>query len=59
MNKLEEDIEIRPFRQIEHEYIGYQSLTDVPKVLEYSELDKDVLVKVSFLWHYFFICFFL
>jgi phosphorylase kinase alpha/beta subunit len=44
MNKLEEDIEIKPFKQIEHEYIGYQSLTDVPKVLEYSEIDKDINV---------------
>jgi hypothetical protein len=44
MNKLEEDIEIKPFRQIEHEYIGYQSLTDVPKMLEYSEIDKDINV---------------
>lgn len=44
MNKLEEEIEIKPFRQIEHEYIGYQSLTDVPKVLEYSEIDKDICV---------------
>jgi len=44
MNKVEEDIEIRPFKQIEHEYIGYQSLTDVPRVLEYSEVDKDIAV---------------
>lgn len=25
------------FRQTEHEYIGYQSLTDVPKASAYSE----------------------
>ncbi|XP_059481695.1 probable phosphorylase b kinase regulatory subunit beta isoform X2 [Neocloeon triangulifer] len=42
MNKIEDEIEIKPFKQIEHEYIGYQSLTDVPKVLEYSEKAKDI-----------------
>lgn len=25
------------FKQLEHEYIGYQSLTDVPRSLNYSE----------------------
>ncbi|KOB70250.1 putative phosphorylase b kinase regulatory subunit beta [Operophtera brumata] len=25
------------FRQLEHEYIGYQSLTDVPRTLTYRE----------------------
>lgn len=27
------------FRQLEHEYIGYQSLTDVPRTLTYREED--------------------
>ena len=28
------------FRQLEHEYIGYQSLTDVPRALQYIEEPK-------------------
>ncbi|XP_065353861.1 probable phosphorylase b kinase regulatory subunit beta isoform X1 [Cloeon dipterum] len=42
MNKIEDEVEIKPFKQIEHEYIGYQSLTDVPRVLEYSETERDI-----------------
>ncbi|CAG9825330.1 unnamed protein product [Phaedon cochleariae] len=29
------------FKQLEHDYIGYQSLTDVPKVLNYQDEVKD------------------
>lgn len=29
------------FKQLEHEYIGYQSLTDVPRALTYREEDVD------------------
>lgn len=31
------DLDLAQFQQLEHEYIGYQSLTDVPKTLAYSE----------------------
>nr|XP_024219665.1 probable phosphorylase b kinase regulatory subunit beta [Halyomorpha halys] len=31
------DFEVEQFQQIEHEYIGYQSLTDVPLLSDYSE----------------------
>lgn len=32
------------FKQMEHEYIGYQSLTDVPRSLNYSEDSMSYLV---------------
>lgn len=32
------------FRQLEHDYIGYQSLTDVPRVLNYQDELKDYSV---------------
>lgn len=32
------------FKQLEHDYIGYQSLTDVPRVLHYQEENKDCSV---------------
>ena len=31
------DFESEQFKQIEHEYIGYQSLTDVPFLTDYVE----------------------
>lgn len=40
------DIDFIPFRQVEHDYIGYQSLTDVPKALHYIE-DKETCFVVS------------
>lgn len=30
------------FRQMEHDYIGYQSLTDVPKAMVYTEDSADL-----------------
>ncbi|XP_033229285.1 probable phosphorylase b kinase regulatory subunit beta isoform X1 [Belonocnema kinseyi] len=35
------DLELNPFKQLEHDYIGYQSLTDVPRALSYSEDIQD------------------
>lgn len=38
MNQIDlKELNIQPFGQLHHEYIGYQSLTDVPKALAYSE----------------------
>lgn len=42
MNQIDlKELNIQPFGQLHHEYIGYQSLTDVPKALAYSEADCD------------------
>ncbi|XP_049821937.1 probable phosphorylase b kinase regulatory subunit beta isoform X1 [Aethina tumida] len=35
------------FKQLEHDYIGYQSLTDVPRVLHYQEENKDCSIYVN------------
>lgn len=37
MSELPDDQVEGAFSQIQHEYIGYQSLTDVPRALQYSE----------------------
>lgn len=34
---METDLELKEFKQLEHDYIGYQSLTDVPRTLSYTE----------------------
>jgi len=31
------DFEFQSFKQLEYDYSGYQSLTDVPKAMVYSE----------------------
>ncbi|ODN04689.1 putative phosphorylase b kinase regulatory subunit beta [Orchesella cincta] len=36
-----EELDIKPFRQVVHEYSGYQSLTDVPKTIIFNEPCKD------------------
>ncbi len=36
------DLEIQQFQQLVHDYIGYQSLTDVPKSMYYAEEPKVV-----------------
>ncbi|CAK9796068.1 Probable phosphorylase b kinase regulatory subunit beta [Anthophora quadrimaculata] len=41
INTVETDLELAQFKQLEHDYIGYQSLTDVPKALAYTENIKD------------------
>lgn len=42
MNQIDlKSLNIQPFGQVHHDYIGYQSLTDVPKALAYSEADYD------------------
>ncbi|KAI4500038.1 hypothetical protein M0802_004908 [Mischocyttarus mexicanus] len=41
VNSMETDIELTQFKQLQHDYIGYQSLTDVPRALAYSEDIKD------------------
>ncbi|XP_050295730.1 probable phosphorylase b kinase regulatory subunit beta isoform X2 [Anthonomus grandis grandis] len=44
MNALEDTGEtcFNHFQQLEHDYIGYQSLTDVPRVLNYNDELKDL-----------------
>lgn len=45
MNALEDTTEnFTHFQQLEHDYIGYQSLTDVPRVLHYNDDLKDFSV---------------
>lgn len=46
MNTVETDLELAQFKQLEHDYIGYQSLTDVPKALTYAEDIKDYSVSI-------------
>ncbi|XP_043476951.1 probable phosphorylase b kinase regulatory subunit beta isoform X1 [Leptopilina heterotoma] len=41
LSNLDIDIDLNPFKQLEHDYIGYQSLTDVPRALSYAEEIKD------------------
>ncbi|XP_011505944.1 PREDICTED: probable phosphorylase b kinase regulatory subunit beta isoform X2 [Ceratosolen solmsi marchali] len=41
INTMDTDLELSQFKQLEHDYIGYQSLTDVPIVLSYDEDLKD------------------
>lgn len=42
MNQVDlKELNIQPFGQVHHDYIGYQSLTDVPKALQYSEAEFD------------------
>uniref|UniRef100_A0A0P5Q2D6 Phosphorylase b kinase regulatory subunit n=1 Tax=Daphnia magna TaxID=35525 RepID=A0A0P5Q2D6_9CRUS len=42
MNHVDlKELNIQPFGQVHHDYIGYQSLTDVPKAIAYSEADYD------------------
>ncbi|XP_056632018.1 probable phosphorylase b kinase regulatory subunit beta isoform X1 [Diorhabda carinulata] len=42
MNNLEtHEDNFRNFKQLEHDYIGYQSLTDVPKALNFQDDTKD------------------
>lgn len=43
MNQIDlKELNIQPFGQVHHDYIGYQSLTDVPKAIAYSEAEFDV-----------------
>lgn len=47
MNALDiPDDNFTSFRQVEHDYIGYQSLTDVPKALQYIE-DNSIKIEVN------------
>lgn len=42
MNALDiPEIQFSSFTQMEHDYIGYQSLTDVPKALQYAQENKN------------------
>lgn len=38
------DFEFQPFKQLENDYSGYQSLTDVPKASVYTEDVINILV---------------
>ena len=41
MNDIDiKDLNVQPFSQLNYDYIGYQSLTDVPKALSYTETDE-------------------
>lgn len=45
MNVLDLPIDtFTQFKQLQHDYIGYQSLTDVPRVLNYQDEFKDYSV---------------
>jgi len=44
VNSMETDLDLTQFKQLQHDYIGYQSLTDVPKAIAYSENFKDYSV---------------
>lgn len=44
MHLVESELDISPFAQVVHEYSGYQSLTDVPKALVYSEPEHNYKV---------------
>jgi phosphorylase kinase alpha/beta subunit len=45
MNTIEPiDLDINPFRQVVHEYSGYQSLTDVPKAIVFNDPYQDFKV---------------
>lgn len=46
INSIEAEMDLRQFKQLEHDYIGYQSLTDVPKALSYNENIKDYSVSL-------------
>ncbi|XP_014472659.1 PREDICTED: probable phosphorylase b kinase regulatory subunit beta isoform X2 [Dinoponera quadriceps] len=41
VNTMETDLDLTQFKQLQHDYIGYQSLTDVPKAFAYTEDVKD------------------
>ncbi|XP_012280936.1 probable phosphorylase b kinase regulatory subunit beta isoform X3 [Orussus abietinus] len=41
ISTTETDLALTPFKQLEHDYIGYQSLTDVPRALSYVEDVRD------------------
>lgn len=45
MNHIDVDLNVAPFRQVVHEYSGYQSLTDVPRAIVFN--DPFLEVKVS------------
>ncbi|XP_064114166.1 probable phosphorylase b kinase regulatory subunit beta isoform X2 [Macrobrachium nipponense] len=40
MSAMDIDLDIKPFEQLKHASIGYQSLTDVPTAITYSEDSK-------------------
>lgn len=44
VNSMETDLDLTQFKQLQHDYIGYQSLTDVPKAFAYSESVKEYSV---------------
>ncbi|XP_057325628.1 probable phosphorylase b kinase regulatory subunit beta isoform X1 [Microplitis mediator] len=41
VNSMESDMELTQFKQLKHDYIGYQSLTDVPRTLSHSAETQD------------------
>ena len=42
MNNIDlKTLNIQPFGQLNYDYIGYQSLTDIPRALSYMEEDCD------------------
>lgn len=48
VNTMETDLDLTQFRQLQHDYIGYQSLTDVPRAIAYAEDVIDYSVRKLF-----------
>lgn len=42
---ISSEMNVTFFKELEHDYIGYQSLTDVPKMATYS--DSNIVLTVS------------
>lgn len=42
-------MELTQFKQLKHDYIGYQSLTDVPRTLSHSAETQDYTVSKLYL----------
>ncbi|KAH0952753.1 hypothetical protein HN011_010888 [Eciton burchellii] len=47
INTLETDLDLTQFKQLQHDYIGYQSLTDVPKAFAYAEDIKEYTYMIN------------
>ena len=48
MSTMDIDLDIKPFEQLKHASIGYQSLTDVPTAITYSEDNRSFKVPGQF-----------
>lgn len=50
MSTMDIDLDISPFEQLQHASIGYQSLTDVPTAIQYSEDSMSFKVLEGNVW---------